>query len=55
VNHLNTPGGHIAVLLFLTLVGLIAVARGVSHSDYILLASFAALIARLATVNRPRP
>jgi hypothetical protein len=48
---LNTPGGHIVVLLFLIMLGLVAVKLQVARGEDILIGALAALLAELSSQN----
>lgn len=51
----DTPGGAIAILLFLSLVGVALSAAGLQHGDYIVSTAMGALMAILRGFSPPPP
>jgi hypothetical protein len=47
LDHLDTPGGAIAILLLLSVLGVAMTALHVEHGHYVLMTAFGALVALL--------
>ncbi len=47
IDLLDTPGGAIAILLLLSLLGMAMTGLQVAHGDYVLMTAFGALVALL--------